>query len=159
MLRQPLVDIDKLLLAHPALAADLHALVLLGAVGVLEMDGLEVVLEGVTTRENPRVVAAVVGRLVLGTGRRLLLRHLERTLELALVAADLLPVTLDVTEQVVGPRKAPAAVLADVWTRGGLEMRRFVGGQVGVEKLTLRTLSLFAGLPVFLDGGWLDRGK
>lgn len=72
---------------------------------------------------------------------------LEWALELALIAADFLPMAFDVTEQIVGPSEPAVAIFTDVRPGGRLQMRGLVGCQVGEEQLTLGALSLFAGLP------------
>lgn len=45
---------------------------------------------------------------------------LERTLELALIRPSLLPVALNMSEEVIGTRKAAVAELTNVWPGGGL---------------------------------------
>lgn len=139
----PLVDVAELGLAEAAATWDQVPLIFLGAARVLEVDGLQVVFVGVTPREDPQRVAAVVAVGAI----------FEWTPELAVVGAHFLPVAFEVAEQVVGPGKPAMAQLTHVRPRGGLQVGRLVGGQVGEVQVALWALALFARLPV-LVGLW-----
>lgn len=57
----------------------------------------------------------------------------EGTLKLALVRPSLLPVALDMSEKVIGTRKAAVAELTNMWPGGGLQVRRLVRRKVQEE--------------------------
>ncbi len=120
MLGQPFVNVWKLLLAHSTLSSDLHTLVFFGSGWILEVNGLEMVFEGIAPRKDPGVVAAMIRWFVFRIGRCRFLRDFKRTFELSLVTSDFLPVALDVSEQIVGTGKTSAAVFANMRTGCGL---------------------------------------
>lgn len=108
--RYPLVHVAKLSLAETAVARYLVPLALLCSAWILEVDGFQVVFVSVAPRKNAQCVAAVVAvRPVF-----------ERAPELSIVGTNLLPVTFEMAEQVVGSGKASVAELAHMRPRRGL---------------------------------------
>lgn len=101
----PLIHIAELSVAEAAVAWNLVPLALLSSAGILEVDSLQVVFVGVTSRKDSQGVAAMIA---VGP-------VLERTPVLAVVGANLFPVALEVAEQVVWSCKPTVAQLAHMW--------------------------------------------
>lgn len=108
----PLVHIGKVSQAEAAGARHQITLALFRAARVLEMDRLQVVFVSVAAREDTQRVAAMVAARPV----------FEWAPELAVVRADFLPVTLEVTEEVVGAGKATVANLTHVGPGRGLQV-------------------------------------
>lgn len=142
MSSDPLVHVAELGVTKTTVSWNLIPLALFGSAWILEMNSLQVVFISVTPRENPQGMAAMVA---VGS-------VLEGAPVLAVVSAHLLPVTFEVTKQVVWPGKPPMAQLTHMGTRGWLQMSRLVSGQVREEEVAFRTLALFAGLPILFVG-------
>lgn len=141
MVVHPVINVAELSLAHAALSTHLGTLVLFGTVGVLEVDRLQVILEGVTPGKDSGVVATVVVAFAI---------VFKRALKLTFIRPDLLPVAFDVAEQVVRTRKPSQTVFANVRAQGRFKVGQFMGGQIAKVQLALRALALFTGLPQLL---------